>query len=62
MIHQGSSKGRGTRAAGWFADYLKEKQDTTMESSILEGGVKNWATYGEKYTKLMDEYDAAAWK
>ncbi|KAF8859769.1 Rhodanese-like protein [Acephala macrosclerotiorum] len=57
----GSSKGRGTRAAGWFADYLKEQNDRMMESLVLEGGLKGWATAGDEYVKLMDGYDAAVW-
>ncbi|CZR58467.1 probable arsenate reductase (Arc2) [Phialocephala subalpina] len=58
----GSSKGRGARAAGWFADYLKERNDVSMESLVLEGGVRCWATAGEEYVELMDGYDAAVWK
>ncbi|KAJ8101966.1 Rhodanese-like domain-containing protein [Lipomyces tetrasporus] len=57
----GSSRGRGTRAAGWFADYLKEQNDLLLESLVLEGGIKGWATAGQEYTRLMDEYDASAW-
>jgi arsenical-resistance protein 2 len=57
----GSSRGRGTRAAGWFADYLEERQDGELKSLVLEGGIKGWATEGAEYTALMDEYDAAVW-
>ncbi|KAK9242909.1 Rhodanese-like domain-containing protein [Lipomyces tetrasporus] len=57
----GSSRGRGTRAAGWCADYLKEQNDLLLESLVLEGGIKGWATAGQEYTRLMDEYDASAW-
>ena len=32
-----------------------------IESVILEGGVKGWATAGKQYVELMDAYDAAAW-
>jgi arsenical-resistance protein 2 len=59
--HTGSSRGRGTRAAGWFADYLEERQDGELTSLVLEGGIKGWATGGAEYTALMDEYDAAVW-
>jgi len=58
----GSSRGRGTRAAGWFADYLKEKDEKSMESFILEGGIKGWSTGGDQFVKLMDGYQEEAWK
>ncbi|KAJ5985384.1 hypothetical protein N7499_008337 [Penicillium canescens] len=57
----GSSAGRGTRAAGWFADYLKEKNDTEIKSLVLAGGIKGWAAAGTEYTALMDGYDASVW-
>ncbi|OQD70023.1 hypothetical protein PENDEC_c027G03805 [Penicillium decumbens] len=57
----GSCNGRGPRAAAWFADYLVEKQDSSIESLILEGGIKGWAAAGSEYTELMDEYDASVW-
>ncbi|KAJ5794061.1 hypothetical protein N7457_000660 [Penicillium paradoxum] len=57
----GSSGGRGTRAAGWFADYLEEKQDTVVKSLVLTGGIKGWAAAGLEYTALMDGYDASVW-
>ncbi|KAA8649370.1 putative arsenate reductase (Arc2) [Aspergillus tanneri] len=57
----GSSRGRGTRAACWFADYLEAQQETTLKSLVLEGGIKGWATAGPEYTEFMDEYDASAW-
>ena len=58
----GSSRGRGNRAAGWFADYIKEQNNTEMESRILEEGINGWATGGDEYVRMMDEYDAAVWK
>ncbi|KAK9342813.1 Rhodanese-like domain-containing protein [Lipomyces starkeyi] len=58
----GSSRGRGTRAAAWFADYIKEQNDPTLKSLVLEGGIKGWATAGEEYTALMDEYEESYWK
>ncbi|KAK6859364.1 oxidoreductase [Apiospora arundinis] len=58
----GSSGGRGTRAAGWFQDYLDEKGDKDMESVILRGGIKGWATASEEYVKWMDEYDESIWR
>ncbi|KAJ5486052.1 hypothetical protein N7530_000352 [Penicillium desertorum] len=57
----GSSAGRGTRAAGWFADYLEDQQDTEIKSLVLSGGIKGWAAAGPEYTSLMTEYDASVW-
>ncbi|KAJ5135727.1 uncharacterized protein N7515_005005 [Penicillium bovifimosum] len=57
----GSSAGRGTRAGGWFADYLEEKQDTEVKSLVLTGGIKGWVAAGSEYTSLMDGYDASVW-
>merc|ERR1712000_603574 len=42
----GSSRGRGNRAAGWFADYIKDQNNTEMESRTLQEGIKGWATGG----------------
>jgi arsenical-resistance protein 2 len=58
----GSSKGRGTRAAGWFADHIRAQNDTTIESSVLEGGIKGWVAAGPEYVELTDGYDASVWK
>ncbi|KAK0749856.1 arsenate reductase [Schizothecium vesticola] len=58
----GSSKGRGTRAAGWFGDHLDERRDEEMESLILEGGIKGWAKAGDRFVEMMDEYDEAVWE
>lgn len=58
----GSSKGRGTRAAGWFDDLLKDRGVSGVESVVLEGGVAGWAKAGADFTAYMDEYDAEAWK
>ncbi|KAK9452447.1 Rhodanese-like domain-containing protein, partial [Dipodascopsis uninucleata] len=57
----GSSRGRGTRAAGWFADYLAVQNNTMIRSLVLEGGIKGWATSGKEYTSWMDEYDITVW-
>ncbi|CAI7580772.1 unnamed protein product [Penicillium discolor] len=57
----GSSAGRGTRASGWFADYLEDKEDTEVKSLVLSGGIKGWAAAGPDYTSLMDGYDASVW-
>jgi len=58
----GSSGGRGTRAAAWFADYISSQRDSRMESVTLEGGIKGWAAAGGEYVKTMDGYSASAWK
>ena len=60
-IAPGSSRGRGTRAAGWFDDLIKKQNIPCIRSAILEGGVAGWAKAGEEYTALMDEYSAEFW-
>ncbi|GKZ26389.1 hypothetical protein AbraIFM66951_003151 [Aspergillus brasiliensis] len=57
----GSSRGRGVRAASWFADYIELQGETRLTSLVLEGGIKGWAAAGKEYTDLMDEYDASVW-
>ena len=57
----GSCGGRGTRAAGWFADYVADRGDGGIRSAILAGGIKGWVAAGDKFTALMDGYDAAVW-
>ncbi|KAK6207851.1 hypothetical protein QIS74_12932 [Colletotrichum tabaci] len=58
---QGSSRGRGTRAAGWFNDYLVDQKDDKMSSVVLLGGIKGWVAAGEEYISYVDEYDPAMW-
>ncbi|KAL2036102.1 hypothetical protein D6D17_10385 [Aureobasidium pullulans] len=60
----GSSRGRGTRAAAWFADYLDDRHEdqVLMESIVLLEGIKGWATAGDEYNAKMQEYDAGIWK
>lgn len=59
----GSSKGRGTRAAGWFADYMEDQGDEQMKSVALAGGVKGWAIAASgEYVEHMAEYDPSAWQ
>ncbi|KAK7985856.1 hypothetical protein PG988_003478 [Apiospora saccharicola] len=59
----GSSSGRGTRAAGWFQDYLDDQGDKEMGSMILKGGIKGWATAaGDEFVQWMDGYDEAVWQ
>lgn len=57
----GSSRGRGTRAAAWFKDYIVSQKDTTMESLYLEGGIKGWAKAGDVYVSFVDGYEASVW-
>ncbi|KAH6604035.1 hypothetical protein Trco_007481 [Trichoderma cornu-damae] len=56
-----SSRGRGSRAAGWFRDYIDERGDNDMESVVLLEGIKGWATAGSEFVNWMDKYDAAFW-
>lgn len=57
----GSSRGRGTRAAAWFADILAAEEDCNVESLILTDGVAGWASAGEEFAVHMHEYDASKW-
>ncbi len=52
----GSSRGRGKRAAGWFADYIEEQGDKVMRSFTLDAGIIGWAHAGKEYVELMDGY------
>jgi arsenical-resistance protein 2 len=58
----GSSAGRGTRAANWFADYLEDRKDDSIESLVLQGGIKGWVGAGEEYRELMEGFDAQVWQ
>ena len=58
---QGSSRGRGTRAAGWFDDLLHDRNVANIRSVILLDGITGWAHAGKEYTDLMTEYDAKVW-
>lgn len=64
MRFTGSSRGRGTRAAASFADYISEhgSAEDGMESVILEGGIKGWATAGTEFVEYMDGYNEAVWR
>ncbi|PGH14697.1 hypothetical protein AJ79_02863 [Helicocarpus griseus UAMH5409] len=64
IFYCGSSRGRGTRAGGWFADYILEKEGEGaggMQSLVLEGGIKGWVAAGEEYVNKMEGYDASIW-
>lgn len=56
-----SSRGRGTRAAGWFDDYIADQGDEKMRSLVLSEGVKGWALAGPDYVQQMDGYDESVW-
>ncbi|KAL4906721.1 hypothetical protein BDW74DRAFT_137010 [Aspergillus multicolor] len=64
IFYCGSSQGRGTRAAGWFADYLKEQgvEENEIKSWKLEGGIKGWVKDGEECTSLMEGFDRTHWE
>ncbi|KIW52557.1 hypothetical protein PV05_08187 [Exophiala xenobiotica] len=61
IFYCGSSRGRGTRAAGWFQDLLDDTKTEGIQSAILLDGVKGWVRAGEEYTSLMDGYDPKPW-
>lgn len=57
-----SSRGRGTRAAGWFNDLIADKGDERMRSLTLEGGIKGWAMAGEEYQRYMVGFERGVWE
>ncbi|CAH0027530.1 unnamed protein product [Clonostachys rhizophaga] len=57
-----SSRGRGSRAAGWFKDHIDDQSDSDMESLILFEGISGWAKAGGEFVEWIDEYDAAVWE
>ncbi|ETS80711.1 hypothetical protein PFICI_08240 [Pestalotiopsis fici W106-1] len=57
-----SSRGRGTRGADLFSNYLQARGDSVMESIILVEGIRGWANAGDKFTDWLDEYDASYWE
>ncbi|KEF56314.1 uncharacterized protein A1O9_07895, partial [Exophiala aquamarina CBS 119918] len=57
----GSSRGRGTRAAGWFQDLIEDQKLSGITSAILLEGISGWARAGEEYTSLMDAYEPEPW-
>jgi len=61
IFYCGSSRGRGTRAAGWFQDLLDDQGNSDITSAILLDGISGWARAGNEYTKLMQEYDPEPW-
>jgi len=59
----GSSKGRGNRAAAWFADYVteQEKGDRSIQSLALVKGIKGWVEAESQFTDRMSEFEASVW-
>ncbi|ETN45254.1 uncharacterized protein HMPREF1541_10131 [Cyphellophora europaea CBS 101466] len=57
----GSSKGRGSRAAGWFSDLLEDHGINNIKSVILSGGITGWVQNGPDFVNLTEEYDERAW-
>ncbi|KAK5147372.1 hypothetical protein LTR32_001165 [Rachicladosporium monterosium] len=57
-----SSRGRGNRAAAWFADYLVEQHNTNMKSLVLLEGIKGWAAEKGEFVQYMQEYDDSRWQ
>ncbi|KKZ63154.1 hypothetical protein EMCG_02531 [[Emmonsia] crescens] len=65
ICYCGSSRGRGTRASGWFADYILAKEGEGaggMQSLVLEGGIKGWVGAGDEYVEQIVGYEASVWK
>ena len=60
-LSKGSSRGRGSRAAAWFADHLDDKSETAMKSLVLEGGIKGWVAQKGEYLQYVQEYDESKW-
>jgi arsenical-resistance protein 2 len=58
----GSSRGRGTRAAGWFDDLIKEKGHSSMKSLVLLEGIAGWAAAGSEYVDMIEGYDKEVWE
>ncbi|KAF2218581.1 Rhodanese-like domain-containing protein [Elsinoe ampelina] len=61
VFYCGSSRGRGPRCAGWFADYLVDHGIEGVQSVVLEGGVKGWVRAGREYIELMDGFEGGKW-
>jgi len=61
LTFTGSSRGRGTRAAGWFDDLIKDNGHASMKSIFLHEGIKGWASAGGEYVEMMDGFDDQAW-
>ncbi|KAH6641830.1 Rhodanese-like domain-containing protein [Chaetomium tenue] len=62
IFYCGSSKGRGSRAAGWLADHIAEAGDNETQSLALAGGIKGWVAAGGEYVGWMEGYEEAVWR
>ncbi|KIX01134.1 uncharacterized protein Z518_10200 [Rhinocladiella mackenziei CBS 650.93] len=72
IFYCGSSRGRGTRAAGWLADFIEEHLPSAptsgdeapwvVKSAILQGGIKAWVAGGEEYVSWMDGFEENVWR
>ncbi|KAG2067141.1 S-adenosyl-L-methionine-dependent methyltransferase [Suillus decipiens] len=49
VFYCGSSKGRGSRCAAWYQDYLNGEGNTESRACVLEGGYHGWI-----YPDLVD--------
>ncbi|KAI4127668.1 MAG: hypothetical protein LQ341_006770, partial [Variospora aurantia] len=57
------SEERGTRAAGWFDDFIQDRKGSeSVQSLVLEGGITGWANAGPDYVAWMVDYDADFWQ
>lgn len=63
-MSKGSSKGRGNRAAAWFADYVAEQEEGNrpIQSLALTKGIKGWVEAGAPFTDRMSEFEAGVWQ
>lgn len=57
----GSSRGRGTRAAGWFQDRCNAHGGASVKGVVLLDGINGWAEAGQEYVELMDGYVPDVW-
>ncbi|KAG1731568.1 S-adenosyl-L-methionine-dependent methyltransferase [Suillus lakei] len=53
IFYCGSSKGRGSRCAAWYQDYINGKGNTESKACVLEGGYHGW-----RYPDLVDGLSA----
>lgn len=70
IFYCGTSRGRGTRTAGWFADYIADQEKAgggskddavKIESVILKGGIKGWVNAGGEYQEWMTAFEPGYW-
>lgn len=69
IFYCGTSRGRGTRGAAWFHDYIEDQRESgstsddggKIKSVILKGGIKGWVNAGEEYQKWMTAFEPDYW-